>query len=283
MVRVPQHSKKEERLPFAATILPPSAVPPGPSVEISSKVSDSAGQMFELRYSATNIAFELRVNGVVVALAEEPGSPNGTSRIDQYLITGKNTLDLVISKKGGDLSEGKFELVRLASPEGSENRAEETLLIFEQKVGEPALAQRYVFEARSPYQLWQKTTPLKLDEATAREIATEALRAHRAFSKKDVAQLMPLLSFRAKEMGILVGAAESKAIEDQKAFLEMIFESAEFSVQPIKEEDLHLELVLDGHMVHVTRAGQPLLMSGQYGPGLDVFFGKIEGKYVVVR
>lgn len=270
--------------PLEATILPPPAVPPGPPETLDVEPPIGPEHVLNLSYTVEQLAFEVRLNGIEIAADTEPASPSRAAGIERYLRTGKNTLDVTVTKAKGDGASGSFRLFRSPRHESGEQPKEQTLLEVKYTAKDAPLSRRFVFEATSsPYRLFRDTEVLELDQSTARELVRASLHAHGIFANHDVPGMVQLLSVKAKEMGILLGTSEAEAVDNQRKFLIRLMRSAAFTVLPLDEKDLHLELVADGHLVHVTRRGKPLFMSGFYVPGFDAYFGKLDGGYVMVR
>jgi hypothetical protein len=135
----------------------------------------------------------------------------------------------------------------------------------------------------SPSDFWSEAEPITLDDASKDAAAGIVLQLFDAIVKKDIKKIHELKDYQLKDIAKMYN--QGKTEEISKSLDESIDESLkskDFKPVPFKKEDLVFILLDNGKVIKVTKNdGSNPINFGNLS--MDVFIGKVKGKYFQVR
>jgi hypothetical protein len=240
-------------------------------------VSSGDRPVFELVVEAIDLDFEVRVNDVP-ALRLPGGAVRTAFDVNPYVITGENTLSLIVRPKGGGELYGKVAraavaLRRRESPSAEEARTVATL-VFEGPGGDVAhgferspgyatntppvverrglrASQTFALETPFPPWFWLSAAPLARTEAVRAEVLAEHRRVHAMLAARDVAGLSAACALQARDYQAAYYLA-SPAEAQRLLGIAQTLADPDVEVEDFPEAALDLELLGGGRLAQLV-------------------------------
>lgn len=218
---------------------------------------------------------EIKVNGVPVdKLSSEPSG--STQQVSMWSVPGENTVELQWVDTPQDDDTVEIRILDLRGDFGTEPNC-----LAEQNVAAKDIANegRYAFTIHIDQAnvLNSKGATLVLDDVTRQEAEKVAQELRDSFVSEDLDKLLSLYETKIVDLSPMFNLSTEQGRKSQGKFLKMLLGDR---LEPLGQ--LNFELVMQGRAIRVTRGEYPLIQI-KNGPAMDVYFGKINDIWQVVR
>ncbi len=235
------------------------------------------GTVFEIALEAIDLISEIRVNDIPVLRL--PGGATRTAfDVNPYVMTGTNTLTLIVRPKGGGESYGinahaVVSLRRRKNPESEESVTVATLVFegpggdvahgFERSpgyatsippdVGRLGLRGSQSFEMETPFPPWFFANAPKLErtEALRAELMDAYLRVHALLQARDTGALLAACALQARDFQAAYYLPTLEAA-NRLLGITTILGDPDVEVEAFPQEALDLEILADGRLAQLV-------------------------------
>jgi hypothetical protein len=295
----------------AATVV--AAMAAMASLLVPGSAAADGGSVVYAEMSLTNCRAELYLNGIPVGRRQAGQLPEFSVSVQQFLIDGKNLLELVINPdstpslaRSGSadsvMAGGRAEARLVRYPEGvypgdpqgkvlikvswgGENRSVE-----KNPAGYPLVVSRTAdLGPQFGRWCWQDAPRLTLDPATRDSIAAVIRTVREALAKGDPDPIVELSRISYEEGARAYPATTSAWLEGRfRKFLARAAQKPGWCIDPVDPSDWDLRLVADGRLVEcLARDWRPIVRTKPLPDDepyeFPMLLGRIDGKWRIVR
>lgn len=247
---------------------------------------------YVLEMMSQDVDFKVQLNDISVVQVIDQPPKTLQQKINQYLVSGKNTI-VINAKKNKNHLNPEFNLSVLSGKYGTELGKENLIYKYEMELNDIVLSEHYteifshefVILESLPKKFWESADRLNKSDFREETLKDFVKNLYFLFEKKNVSKLMKVFNVKHKELSTSLGVDIQKITMGVESHLTMLFSDVSWSLKKINFDDLLFDFSDGGQVVSIkTSTGAPPIEGGtQKLPYiLDLNVVLVDGKWVII-